>query len=316
MSWIRLGDEFIEDPALLELGDLEAEGFHTYVRCLSYSGRHNTDGHVPAAFARRLEPRFVDALAAPACLLAVINTDGSLELPRWREHLRPRVEVEELRAARAEAGKAGGRASGEARRQANREATGEANREAIASGVASTESNPVPSRPVPAVNPESPNPAPTARETDPAEELLDELEERGVAGNRANGHAQIIRDLVATDGAGPVRDAIATLGRLTDLRQAALGAQNVLRPVPDGDRRRATAMSHGRSYDDLVRSDADEATRPRRTITTATAPRRRNTVDADPHLREYRAALEATDPRRDAPAADLSFEPAAPGAAT
>lgn len=120
MSWLRFGDEWVDDPAVLELGDLEARGVLTYLRCLSYIGRHLTDGNVPPAFVRREDAEAIDGLARVA--LVERHPDGSIYLPRWGEHLKTRVEVEQIRADRAAAGSIGG-----SKTRANRRANGKAN---------------------------------------------------------------------------------------------------------------------------------------------------------------------------------------------
>lgn len=265
MSWVRFGDELPDWPEILALGDDEAVGGWTYVRCVSYAGRHLTDGELPAGFLRREDPRGVTALVRVG--LVEQRLDGSGFLPRFLEvrdstgrvvsgHHPSRVDVEARRQRRAGAGKAGGIASGEARRQAPEQAGSQAAREAIASQDAEQEVNPGPV-PVPGPLPD-PHPARTARANghDRGAAVFDEMERRGIRVDRSNGHAEMVRGMVDRHGERAVLDELVDVEGVTSFRQAAFGLQDRLEPPTSASRPEKRAKRNGRTYEDIVITDA------------------------------------------------------------
>lgn len=70
MTWVKLSDNFGDDPRVLELGDRAAAGAWLFVRCLCYSNRHLTDGRIPAAFTRAEDPGLLQAMVGSGLLVA------------------------------------------------------------------------------------------------------------------------------------------------------------------------------------------------------------------------------------------------------
>ncbi len=156
MSWIRLGDEFVDDPAINDLGNDEAIAGWTYIRLLSYSARHLTDGLLPTKVVDREDPVGVAGLLRVGLLEPAADR---YFLPRFlADHHPSREEALRLRAARAQAGRKGA-ARTNATRAAASAATGGATSAAAsaaasdaasdaATGSANGTPRPVPSRPV------------------------------------------------------------------------------------------------------------------------------------------------------------------------
>jgi len=145
MSWLRFGDDFIDDPAVMDLGDDEPIAGWTYVRLVSYAAKHLTDGRIPAGKLRHEDATGVAALIRVG--LVDRRDDGDGFLPRFLEvrdsrdrvvggHHPSRATVEDRRAKRAAAGQEGGHRSSEAKARAKAQATGEANAEATPKQVA------------------------------------------------------------------------------------------------------------------------------------------------------------------------------------
>jgi len=136
MSWLRLSDDFVDDPAILELGDLEALAGWTYLRLVSYAARHLTDGEIPAGILRREDAPAIEALVRVGLLE---RRGAGAYLPRFIDqvdengvvvalgHHPARAFVEQRRATRAKAGSKGGRASAHARDRARAGAGAQAN---------------------------------------------------------------------------------------------------------------------------------------------------------------------------------------------
>lgn len=157
MSWTKLDDGIYDHPKLLRV---EPTDRLLYVWALCWSNRHGTNGSVPPS-----------ALPLLATLAGVANANDAAERlvnaglwhlgpDGWSVHdfddYQPSPEkVEQIRQARAEAGRKGGKASAEGRRggngrskpEANAEANAEANQQHDPSKPA--KQNPTPSRPVP-----------------------------------------------------------------------------------------------------------------------------------------------------------------------
>jgi hypothetical protein len=125
MTWIKLDDAFDQHPKLLEVGPVAA---WTFVRSLCYSNRNLTDGVITRAVARELagSGRKGQRLVKALVVARLWEVRGSAYRIHDYLHYQPsRSYVEDLRRAKAEAGRAGGVRSGEARRsrsEAEREA--------------------------------------------------------------------------------------------------------------------------------------------------------------------------------------------------
>jgi hypothetical protein len=116
MTWIKLDDAFDQHPKLLEVGPVAA---WVFVRSLCYSGRNLTDGLITRAVARELAGSGPKAQRAVSALVAARlweMTTGGYAIHDYLDYQPSRSDVEKLRRAKAEAGRAGGLRSGEERR--------------------------------------------------------------------------------------------------------------------------------------------------------------------------------------------------------
>ena len=140
MTWVRLDDTFAEDPRLERAGPL---ALALNVAALCYCSRLMTDGAIPRSVARRLlELDDVDAVVGRLVAEHMWEaTDDGWRILDYLKTQPSRAHVEQVRTKRAAAGRNGGKQSGASRRN-----KAEANANQNASPVASTMSNPVPSR--------------------------------------------------------------------------------------------------------------------------------------------------------------------------
>lgn len=104
--WLRLSDEFADDPRLIEAGG-DAGWLH--VCALVYAARYATDGRVPKAMISRLTDRAEpDSLASRLVDLGVWRDVGSsFELTDYLKWNPPRAEVERIQKNRQRAGRVG-----------------------------------------------------------------------------------------------------------------------------------------------------------------------------------------------------------------
>lgn len=153
MPWIRIGDEFVDDPAIVDLGEDEAIAGWTYLRLVSYAARHLTDGYLPSKVVGREDPIGVACLLRSALLERVPDR---YFLPRFlTDHHPPREATLRLRAQRAEAGRRGARQTNSASAAASAASVD------AASSSARRTPRPVPSRPVSRYPHPAPHPVPT-----------------------------------------------------------------------------------------------------------------------------------------------------------
>lgn len=118
MSWIRFSDTLVDEPCLLELGDLEPLAGWTYMRLVSYCAKHLTDGLVPVGMLRRENQVAITALFGTLLLehrddgaylplfLDRVDDDGNVTLG----HHPSKEFIEDRRRARIDAGRLGGKA--------------------------------------------------------------------------------------------------------------------------------------------------------------------------------------------------------------
>ena len=142
MTWIKLDQGFPEHPKVIDAGPLAA---WLHVRALGYCNRNLTDGAISHAIARELAPgkrgqALVRRLVA-AGLWEMTRTGYAIH--DFLEYQPSRADVLDLRAKKAEAGRAGGLAKA---RQRAKQTAGTAPGEPLPEGAA--EPKPVPS-PVP-----------------------------------------------------------------------------------------------------------------------------------------------------------------------
>lgn len=148
MAWVKLDDSMPLNPKVLAAG---VDGFALDVAAIAYSSRFRTDGFIadhalPALFPPLRNPgRVADRLVEVGRWNRV---EGGWMIHDFLEYQPSATDQAELSRKRADAGKRGGKASGRTRRT-NSEATAKQKVEAKPKQVASTDSNPVPSRPVP-----------------------------------------------------------------------------------------------------------------------------------------------------------------------
>lgn len=132
MAWVKLDDSMPMHPKLLAAG---VEAFALDVAGLAYCNRYRTDGKVAAVSLPAVLPSLKNPESVAARLVDVgrweTTEDGWL-IHDYLEYQPSKDHLADLSEKRATAGRSGGLASGEAR----------------AKQVASTETNPVPSRPV------------------------------------------------------------------------------------------------------------------------------------------------------------------------
>lgn len=139
MAWVKLDDAMPQHPKVMAAG---VQAFALDVAGICYSNKHATDGFI-ADYAL---PAVLPSLASPkrwANKLVEVGrwyrVEGGYEIHDVQDYQPTAAQQKELSKKRAEAGRRGGTKSGASRRS---------NREATAKQVASTEPNPVPSRPV------------------------------------------------------------------------------------------------------------------------------------------------------------------------
>lgn len=106
MTWVKLDDKFWGHPKVITVGN-EAAG--AFARMLSYCGDHLTDGLIPrdtATFIAR--PKVLSTLEE----YGFVHRNGvGYVIPDYLDFNPSREQVEEVQAARAEAGRKGGRRS-------------------------------------------------------------------------------------------------------------------------------------------------------------------------------------------------------------
>ena len=104
--WLRLSDEFSDDPRLIEAGG-DAGWLH--VCALVYAARYATDGRVPKAMISRLTDRSEpENLASRLVELGVWRELGeTFELVDYLKWNPPRAEVERIQKSRSQAGRVG-----------------------------------------------------------------------------------------------------------------------------------------------------------------------------------------------------------------
>lgn len=143
MSWLRLDDEFAENPKIAPLSD---RAFRFHVAALCVCAAKLTDGKMSRKAVRVLAATLeVDAKRRTVELeqagLWIAGEDG-WQINDYLDYNPSAEEVRAKREARAEAGRRGGIASGEAR--ANAQANGEANASAPAQANHEPPSPPIP----------------------------------------------------------------------------------------------------------------------------------------------------------------------------
>lgn len=111
MTWVKLEDGMPEHRKVAGLTD---GAFRMNVEAICYCSRQLTDGHVPAAVAKRMHRRSAPLIAELIAAELWHETSGGYEVHDYLEWNRSREEALELQAKRAEAGRRGGR-----RKQAN-----------------------------------------------------------------------------------------------------------------------------------------------------------------------------------------------------
>lgn len=140
MVWFKVDDVLADHPKVIMAGNA-AMGL--WVRAGAWSMKHLTDGFIPEP----VVPLLGTAKEAQS-LVSVglwLEAEGGYRFHAWDGRQPSKVEVEDRRRHRAEAGRKGGVNSGQSRREAKAQATVEAN----ASLGVEANANPVPSRPVP-----------------------------------------------------------------------------------------------------------------------------------------------------------------------
>ena len=140
MVWFKVDDVLADHPKVIMAGNA-AMGL--WVRAGAWSMKHLTDGFIPEP----VVPLLGTAKEAQS-LISVglwLEAEGGYRFHAWDGRQPSKVEVEDRRRIRAEAGRKGGVNSGQSRREAKAQATVEAN----ASLGVEANANPVPSRPVP-----------------------------------------------------------------------------------------------------------------------------------------------------------------------
>ncbi len=106
MTWVRLDDAFATNPKVFMLSD---GAFRAYVVGLCYASQHLTDGFVPAGYVKLRHARELEAAG-------MWDQDGSgWQIHDFLEYNPSKQEVEQERARKVAAGRAGGLASGKAR---------------------------------------------------------------------------------------------------------------------------------------------------------------------------------------------------------
>ena len=109
MPWIKLTDDWYEDPAMVQVGDAE---MLLWVVALSWSARNLTDGHVPVKVAAKLtDARNVATVAGRLVAVGLfVEDEGGWLIANYHKYQPTRESVLARRAADAER-KAAGRAA-------------------------------------------------------------------------------------------------------------------------------------------------------------------------------------------------------------
>ena len=140
MSWVRLDDRILTHPKVLQVRPAERL---MYVWSLCWASSHRTDGRITVQGARHIGTqsgikswrKSAANLVRAGLWIEVPGEDAGWAIHDYAEYQPTGDQAERLRQVRAEAGRKGGIESGKRRRQAE--------------AIASEQTNPVPSRPVP-----------------------------------------------------------------------------------------------------------------------------------------------------------------------
>lgn len=116
MVWVRLDDEFSENPKIAQLSD---SALALWVVGLAYCNRNLTDGFIPAQVGMG-QLRYCDGHAEQVIAELVaggfwVREDGGWTVHDYFDYQPSREDVEALREARREAGRLGGLASAQAK---------------------------------------------------------------------------------------------------------------------------------------------------------------------------------------------------------
>lgn len=108
MPWVKLTDDWYDDPAIIEAGD---DGGWLWLLALSWSARNLTDGHVPSRQLSRLttldDPPTVAARLVDLGLLTVDTVRGGWVVANYHRYQPTAAEVMAKREAEAERKRAG-----------------------------------------------------------------------------------------------------------------------------------------------------------------------------------------------------------------
>lgn len=128
MTWFRVDDSFYDHPKAIAA----EPALGLWLRAGCWSAKQLTDGFIPASMLHTFKATtrkaqiLVDARARPGGAGLWVPTLDGWQFHDWDDYQPSRIEVQDKRSKRAEAGRLGGRASGAVRRS-NAEAKSEAN---------------------------------------------------------------------------------------------------------------------------------------------------------------------------------------------
>ena len=178
MAWVKLDDAMPHHPKVMGAGPL---AFALDVAGICYSNKHALDGFIATYALPAVLPSLPDAAAQAARLVEVgrwYEVEGGWQIHDIGEYQPSAASTKEISRKRAEAGRRGGKRSGESRRSSA---------EANAKQVASTETNPGPSRPVPALPQDQPPTSDVPSDPEVSDEAR-ELTRKFAQAVKGNGH--------------------------------------------------------------------------------------------------------------------------------
>lgn len=202
MPWVKLSDDWYDDPRVVEAGD---DGGWLWVIALSWSARNLTDGHIPSRQLSRLttldDPPTVAARLVDLGLFAVDTERGGWVVANFHRYQPTAAEVKAKREAEAERKR-------RVRTESGRTTTGRPH------GVRGVSDSPGPG-PVPLGKP--PSSSTDSLGADPAvDEVMDLIADRRLAAEQAAGKVrsakawrQRVRDNLPAELGDEIREALA-----------------------------------------------------------------------------------------------------------
>lgn len=104
-DWIKVKVDHVDHPKIDALTDTAYRWMH---RAWAYAGKHETDGHLPPSWVKKVPARVIRELDS-AHLWRENGVPAGRELNDWLDHQPSKAELQSIRDARREAGRKGAR---------------------------------------------------------------------------------------------------------------------------------------------------------------------------------------------------------------